>query len=333
MHPARFKPLPDTIPSMSSACLFPGAVLTGALLAALLCAAPLVAGCSKDGRGFVGAGDGAVAGDFGDGAVIGDAGGGDAMATEGLNHPPYFTAPPSFSPGKNVFTCEPLFITAHAKDPDGDTLSYSWSIVSAPAGSLKELIPLVADPSQVLTQAQSFNYIQWHNIPGAQPIWGNKLGPGTTFKAARYVSVPADATAISGKITVSVDDLAWVRVNGVLISGGKTNGQFFHGPTTRDISKHLRPGQNRVAIDCKNNPSVGWLAARIELAYTVKGANKTATIFTDKSWTAENGETARFTARTEGTYLIRVTVTDPFGLARSLTFPVHVVRDDALCSK
>jgi len=47
--------------------------------------------------------------------------------------------------------------------------------------------------------------------------------------------------------------------------------------------------------------------------------------------TPDEDEAEFITDHTEGDYLLRVTATDPFGLSAELTFPVHVMRNDALC--
>ena len=53
----------------------------------------------------------------------------------GLNDPPLITDL-NIGPSKFITTCETASLTVEASDPNGDSLSYDWEIISGPAGGL-----------------------------------------------------------------------------------------------------------------------------------------------------------------------------------------------------
>ena len=86
----------------------------------------VASGCGGGSPGGAGGRGGVAAG--GGGGGTGSVGG-----SGGTNHPPQISSA-GIASGNGVDTCTPAALTVTAQDPDGDALSYGWTVVDGPTG-------------------------------------------------------------------------------------------------------------------------------------------------------------------------------------------------------
>lgn len=159
----------------------------------------------------------------------------------GLNDPPVITGL-EFDPSKFIVECEELTLTAMASDPNGDAITYTWTMVTSPAGAVYWLAPVGPSASPSTTfQGQTPGYyevtltvtdtygastsltfpIHVSDVPGVETCDQDQshewqadfsLDPNTECEDSKYLAVPSSGTNPTlpslGANKIAVYDLA-----------------------------------------------------------------------------------------------------------------------------
>ena len=114
-------------------------------------------------------------------------------------------------------------------------------------------------------------------VPAATPewIWISKPAKTETIYARRQWTQSAPPQA--AKLTITCDNSFTAFINGQKLGGGSA----WENRYEFDLKKHLRNGDNVLAVEATNEGSTGGLVARIELT-DARGMRET--IVTDKEW-------------------------------------------------
>ena len=127
------------------------------------------------------------------------------------------------------------------------------------------------------------------------PVWGNWIwfpegNPATGAPVAkRYFrktfELPTEDKSPAGKLWLSADDRFDAYINGKRVGQHAGTGSF----VAYDVSAHLRPGQNILAVEAENLPApVSANPAGLLASLRIRSAGKERLIGSDESWRCTN---------------------------------------------
>jgi hypothetical protein len=115
-----------------------------------------------------------------------------------------------------------------------------------------------------------------HDIPNAEPIWGQDISSDTSTTLTREFSLPADATNISGTVTFVADDGVTLFLNSAEI--GNYDAMVWPPPEIKTLT-NLQPGTNQFQADVYNRPSYAWFEACATITYERGGSPASSTVY------------------------------------------------------
>ncbi|MBI1375743.1 MAG: c-type cytochrome [Phycisphaera sp.] len=112
--------------------------------------------------------------------------------------------------------------------------------------------------------------------PTPQWIWTNSLGDGQTIYL--YKTFEMDGAPKSATLTASCDNHMRVAVNGKVVA----QSDEWNEPATVDVTKLIKPGQNTIVVQAKNDGGVAAFVAAMKL--DPRGQGRPRYVVTDTSW-------------------------------------------------
>lgn len=103
-----------------------------------------------------------------------------------------------------------------------------------------------------------------HDIPNAEPIWGQDIAPDTSTTLTREFNLPTDAMNISGTITFVADDGVTLFLNSEEI--GNYDAMVWPPPEVKTLA-NLQPGTNQLQANIYNRPGYAWFEACATITY------------------------------------------------------------------
>jgi hypothetical protein len=107
-----------------------------------------------------------------------------------------------------------------------------------------------------------------HDIPNAQPIWGQSIDPNSSTTLIKEFDIPDEAINIVGSATLVADDGAVLFLNTEEV--GSFDAMIWPPPTVVTLT-NLQPGTNHVQADIYNRPSYAWFEACVTITYELSG--------------------------------------------------------------
>jgi hypothetical protein len=101
-------------------------------------------------------------------------------------------------------------------------------------------------------------------VVGSQTMWVTPYADSCFFRYTFYLKSTCYTSGLNGTIfsQYSVDDYAWIFVNGVLVSQG-----LRPNPYNINLTPHLRVGKNVIAIKASNNSGPHMVSFGTEVSY------------------------------------------------------------------
>ncbi len=103
-----------------------------------------------------------------------------------------------------------------------------------------------------------------HDIPNAQPIWGQNVQSNSSITLTRAFALPEIAGNITGTITFVADDGVTMFLNGQEL--GNYDAQSWPPPLSKPLT-NLQPGSNQFIAEAYNRPSSAWFEACAVITY------------------------------------------------------------------